>query len=426
MIMKNPRKAAAQALLEVEKAKAYSNIALNTVLKNSGLNGADRTLASAIFYGTLDRKITVDYVLSRFISTPLKKVAPYTLAVMRCAVYQIMFADKIPDSAAVNEAVELIKASGESRNRGFVNAVLRNILRSGLSLPDDSSVKSLSVRYSCPEWIIEGFTDDYGTETAKVLLEESLKPAPLTVRVNTLKTDADSLKKKFSEAGISCASAGIGNALIINGGMDIASNDFYRQGLFYAEDAACQTAVSLLAPKRGGRMLDMCAAPGGKSFTAAQLMENEGEIVACDLYEQRAGLIRKGAERLGIDIIKPLCADASVYDAGLGKFDFILCDVPCSGLGVIRRKPEIKYKPETDFKELCGIQYKILQNARNYLSDGGRILYSTCTLRRDENENLVKRFLMEYNGYRKAYERTFMPHTDKTDGFYCALIVKDK
>lgn len=423
--MSNPRKAAVKALLKVENDSAYSNIALNAVLRESGLENADRAFASAVFYGVLDRRITIDFVLSKFIKTPLKKVAPFTLEVLRSAVYQIMFMDKVPDSAAVNEAVKLIKSSKENRNAGFANAVLRNVLRSEITLPQGNDPHSLSVKYSCPEWIINSFITDYGADTAEELLKESLKPAPVIIRVNTLKTDTDTLKTELEKREIPTDTAETENALILKKGIDAADFDLYKMGYFYAEDLSSQTAVSVLNPQKGERVLDMCAAPGGKSFTMALLMENVGEIVSCDLYEQRVGLIESGAERLGIDIIKPMTADASRYNEDLGKFDCILCDVPCSGLGVLRRKPDIKYKPENDFAELEALQHKILENAARYLKKGGRILYSTCTLRRAENEKLVNSFIMEYNGFRKMYEHTYLPHIDKTDGFYCALIVKD-
>ncbi|MGN0450768.1 MAG: RsmB/NOP family class I SAM-dependent RNA methyltransferase, partial [Acutalibacteraceae bacterium] len=318
-----------------------------------------------------------------------------------------------------------IKSSRESRNAGFANAVLRNVLRSQITLPDGKDPQSLSVRYSCPEWIIKSFITDYGADTAEELLKESLKPAPVVIRVNTLKTDTDTLKTELEKRGIPSDTTETENALILKKGIDAADFDLYKKGFFYAEDLSSQTAVSVLNPKKGERVLDMCAAPGGKSFTMALLMENAGEIISCDLYEQRVGLIKSGAERLGIDIIKPMTADASVYKEDLGEFDCILCDVPCSGLGVLRRKPDIKYKPENDFAELEALQYKILENAARYLKKGGRILYSTCTLRRAENEKLVNSFIMEYNGFHKMYEHAYLPHIDKTDGFYCALIVKD-
>lgn len=411
--------------MKVENDSAYSNIALNAVLRESRLENADRAFASAVFYGVLDRKITIDFILSKFIKTPIKRVAPFTLEVLRSAVYQIMFMDKVPDSAAVNEAVKLIKSSKESRNAGFANAVLRNILRNEITLPDGNDPHSLSVRYSCPERIINSFINDYGVDTAEELLKESLKPAPVVIRVNTLKTDTKTLKAELEKRGIPAQTAETENALILKKGIDAADFDLYKSGFFYAEDVSSQTAVSVLNPKKGERVLDMCAAPGGKSFTMALLMENAGEIISCDLYEQRVGLIKSGAERLGIDIIRPMTADACVYSEDFGVFDCILCDVPCSGLGVLRRKPDIKYKPESDFTELQKLQYRILENAARYLKKGGRILYSTCTLRREENEKLVNSFIMEYNGFHKMYEHTYFPHIDKTDGFYCALLTKE-
>ncbi|MBR2489288.1 MAG: 16S rRNA (cytosine(967)-C(5))-methyltransferase RsmB [Clostridia bacterium] len=420
--MTNPRKLAVSALLKIEKDNAYSNITLAAFLKEAEFSPQDKALFSALVYGVLDRKITLDYVLSKYMKTPLKKTAPFTLAVLRTALFQIMFMDKIPESAAVNEAVKIIKKSKESRNAGFVNAVLRGVLREGFSLPEGDTAGNLSIKYSCPLWICESFCRDYGIDTAKKILEESLKTPPLSIRVNNIKTDAESLKQEFLNAKIDFEKGGNDNCLVIKGGMDISQNDLYKKGLFYAQDEASQRAVGVLSPKKGERVLDMCAAPGGKSFTMAGLMQNEGEIIACDLYEKRAGLIAEGAKRLGLSIIKTAVADATVFDKSLGEFDGILCDVPCSGLGVLRRKPDIKYKPECDFRELEEIQYSILCNARKYLKKGGRILYSTCTLRQEENENLVIRFQKEYNTFRKVYEHTFMPHIDGTDGFYCALL----
>lgn len=420
--MANPRKTAVSVLTKIEKDNAYSNITLKTFLNDSELTHEDISFISALVYGVLDRRITLDYVLSRFMKTPLKKTAPFTLNVLRTALYQIMFMDKIPESAAVNEAVKIIKKSKESRNAGFVNAVLRAALREETLLPEGDSEKELSIRYSCPMWLIKSFVNDYGVDTAKALLEESLKAAPVTLKVNTVKTDISSLKAQLEAMGVSATEGEIKNSLILDKGTDIAKNDLYKKGLFHVQDLASQTAISVLAPKKGERVLDLCASPGGKSFTMAEYMENSGEIIACDLYEQRVGLIADGAKRLGLDIIKTAVSDATVYNEALGEFNCILCDVPCSGLGVIRRKPDIKYKPETDFKELEEIQYNILKNAVKYLKKGGRILYSTCTLRREENENLVIRFLKEYNTFRKVSENTLMPHINNTDGFYYALL----
>ncbi len=424
--MANPRYVAVSILFKIEKEKAYSNLAVSKFLKETDLNNMDKALVSALVYGVLDRKITLDFVLSKFMKTPLKKTAPFTLFVLRTALYQIMFMDKVPQSAAVNEAVKLIRSSKENRNAGFVNAVLRNIIRSENLLPEGDTPEELSVRFSCPEWIVNSFLSDYGAERTKEILKASLEAPPFTIRVNTVKTDTEVLKTELEDSGITCKAGRNENSLIIEKGLDISACNAYKKGLFHVQDEASQKAVSILAPKPGERLLDICAAPGGKSFTAAYLMENKGEIIACDIYEQRTGLISASAKRLGLSVIDTRVADAQNFNPQLGKFDCIICDVPCSGLGVIRRKPDIKYKPECDFKELEDIQYKIFSNAVRYLKPGGRILYSTCTLRRAENENLVIRVQKEYNVLNKVYEHTFMPHIDKTDGFYCALFEYSK
>ena len=420
--MANARKVAANVLVKVEKQGAYSNLAVAEALKGAELSPQDKALATALIYGVLDRKITIDYVLSRFVKTELSKTEAFTLAALRCAVYQIMFMDKIPHSAAVNEAVKLIKNSKMSRNSGFVNGVLRSILRNDTELPKGDSAKDLSIRFSCPLWIVQSFLEDYGIEDTRALLEESLKPARTVLRVNTVKADLETVKKELLDIPFKETESSI--ELIK--GIDITKSEIYKKGFVYAQDYASQKAAETLSPRKGDRVLDICAAPGGKTFTMANLMDNEGEIIACDLYPHRTELIEKSAERLGLGIVKTRVADATVFDKELGEFDCILCDVPCSGLGVIRRKPEIKYTKPEDFKELEETQKKIVKNALRYLKKGGRLLYSTCTLRRAENENLVIWLEKEYNELYKSYEHTFMPHKDGTDGFYCALFEKQK
>ena len=420
--MLSPRKAAVNILTKIERDNAYSNLALKDFLKDAELSREDTGFVSALVYGVLDRRITLDYILSRFMKTPIKKTAPFTLNVLRTALYQIKYMDKIPESAAVNEAVKLIKKSKESRNAGFVNAVLRSALRENTELPADNSAKSLSIRYSAPEWLVESFLKDYGIENTVALLEESLKPAPTWLRVNNVKTDEESLLAELEKCGISAKQGELKNSVMLEKGTDIGGNQLFKEGLFHVEDLASQTALSVLSLEKGERVLDMCAAPGGKSFTMAEMLENTGEVVSADLYEQRVELIKNGAKRLGLTNIKSIVADATVYNEGFGKFDAILCDVPCSGLGVIRRKPDIKYKPQIDFSELQDIQYSILDNAVKYLKKGGRILYSTCTLRKNENEKLVNRFLREHKEFYKAEEKSLMPHINNTDGFYYALL----
>ena len=411
--------------MKVETEGAYSNITLNAALRGTDLSDRDKALAAGLFYGVLDRKITLDYALARQMKTPLKKVQPYTLTVLRTALYQILYMDKIPDSAAVNEAVKAVRASRESRNAGFVNAVLRNLLRQGVILPDGKDTAALSVRYSCPEWIVRSFCEDYGAETAENLLKESLKPAPTVLRVNTLKTSAEELIQAFGERGVPVERGHLPGSLVLLKGIEIAEDPLFRDGLFHAEDEASQYAVSLLAPRPGDRVLDLCAAPGGKSFTMAQWMENQGELLSCDLYPARVELIRGGAKRLGLTVLSAAVADATVYDHDRGEFDDVLCDVPCSGLGVLRRKPDIKYRPESEVADLPALQYTILENAAKYVKRGGKLLYSTCTLRRAENEAQIEQFLKEHHEFQKRNERSLMPHMDKTDGFYCALLEKE-
>ncbi len=413
--MANARKTAVKVLLKIEKEGTYSNLAVAEALKNAELNSQDKALATALIYGVLDRKITLDFILSQFLKNPLNKTDTFTLNVLRTALYQIKYMDKIPPSAAVNEAVKIMKASKLSRNAGFVNGVLRSVLRTEVNLPEGDSAKDLSIKYSCPLWIVESFLKDYGVEDTKAFLEDSLKPAPTVLRINSIKaTQSDFEGYEIKN-----------NSIELKKGMDITQNDLYKKGLVYAQDYASQKAVEILNPQSGDRVLDICAAPGGKSFTMANLMENKGEIVACDLYPHRTELIKKTAKRLGINIIKTRVADATVFDENLGQFDCVLCDVPCSGLGVIRRKPEIKYTKADDFEELQKIQLQIVKTAYKYLKKGGKLLYSTCTLRCEENEKLVISVKKEYNDLYLISEKSFMPHKDGTDGFFCALFKKE-
>ncbi len=420
--MANPRKVAVSALNKINNDGAYSNITVNSFLKESNLTNADKALATALIYGVLDRKITLDYVLKKFIKTPLKKLSPFVLDNLRVAVFQIMFMEKIPESAAVNEAVKLIKNSKDAKFSGFVNGVLRNALRKENLLPTDNSIHSLSVRFSCPVKIIESFIKDYGLENTVLLLEEALKPPPLTVRVNTLKTDIDGF---ITEAGVECEKAKPLGAVVIKQGFDVQSNPLYKKGHFHVQDTASQAAAAVLSPKPDDRVLDMCSAPGGKTFTMAEIMENRGEIISCDIYPHKCELIKNGAERLGLSIVKPTTQDATAFNKELGIFDCVLCDVPCSGLGIIRRKPDIKYKAFSEFENLPEIQLSILENAKRYLKTGGRLLYSTCTLRKSENEQIIEKFLLNNKDFTLKYSHTFMPHIDGTDGFFCALMIKN-
>lgn len=422
--MANARKIAVDALIRVNSDEAYSNIVLNEILNKENPEIKDRALATALFYGVLDTKITLDYVIKKLTGKPVSKIKPYTLENLRVGLYQLMFTDNIPASAAVNEAVKLVKKSKESFNSGFCNAVLREYLRNPVMLPTDNSVFALSVRYSCPQWLISELIEDYSLEAVIEYLEQSIKAPPLTLRVNTLKNSAEELSVILEQNGKQNEILNENAVMITDGGFNTEKFEPYIKGLFFVQDLSSQKCVKTLNPEPQMRVLDMCAAPGGKTFSMALLMENKGEIVSCDIYSHRVSLIESGAKRLGIDIVKPTVCDATEYDEKLGKFDAILCDVPCSGFGIVRRKPDIKYKKLTDYSELQEIQLKILENAVNYLNDSGRIVYSTCTLRKKENECIVNKFLEKHSDFTLKEAKTYMPTENGGDGFFTALLVR--
>ncbi len=421
--MSSPRHIAALAVLKVTSDGGYSNLVLNSLFNENSLSAEDKALCTAIFYGTLDRLVTVDFYLKKLIKTPLKKVKPYTLAVLRTAVFQIKYLDKVPDSAAVNEAVKLIKASKESFNASFINAVLRNLLRTETPIPTGNSIFDISVAYSCPQWIVMVLVRDYGVDFTKAFLSNALLPPPIFIRVNTEKTDKDRLTEVLRAEGINSVKVINDTVLMLDISGSVEDSVAYKQGLFYVQDLSCQQAVAMLDIEPSARVLDLCAAPGGKSFTAA-LAAKEGRVISCELYEHRAGLILNGAQRLGVENITVKVSDATVFDEELGLFDRIICDVPCSGLGVIRRKPDIKYKPQDSFEELISIQRKILLNAASYLKSGGKLLYSTCTLNKAENRENVDAFLKEMPQFSLLEEKTFSPESNNADGFYAAVLVK--
>ncbi len=419
--MSNSRKAAAAALQSVTQLGGYSNLVLNDIFARYELSGADRRFATAILYGTLDRMITIDATLSLFVKKGLTSVSPYVVSVLRTAVYQILYMDSVPDSAAVNEAVNLIKRSKEKYCAGFVNAVLRTFLRERDMVNNYLESAPQNIKLSCPGWIYSSLCKDYGEQTAIDFLTESFNPPPMYLRVNTLKISAADLADRL---GHTCVEVVNDNCLKVKTGFDIEKNDCYKEGLFFAEGISSQFAAQAAVECCPERLLDVCSAPGGKSFSAAIMMQNKKEVISCDIHPHRVELIRKGANRLGITNIKPLLNDATVFNKSLGLFDSVLCDVPCSGLGVISRKPDIKYKKIEGGIE--DVQFNILKTSSQYVKSGGRLVYSTCTLRKAENENIVQRFLSEFKDFERdtsSYtDRTFFPQTDNTDGFFISVL----
>lgn len=426
----NARTLALEVLTRCENG-GYSNIALDTVIKRNDLSPSDRALMTALIYGVIERKITLDYIISSLSSIPNSKIEKDTRNILRMGLYQLIYMRKIPVHAALNETVNL----ANKRSKGFVNAILHSYLREGdkIKLPDASDqVKYLSVTYSVGESLAEALLKAYSFNDCKNMLNAFSQIAPITLRVNNLKTTRENIlselegavKTDFSPDGIILENAAVSEL------------DCLKDGRVTVQDEASQICVRALGAEKGDTVFDVCACPGSKSFGAAMTMENEGEILAFDIHENKLSLVKKGAERLGISIISTRAHDARKPIKELfGKADKIICDVPCSGFGVISKKPEIRYKDAKESEALPKIQYDILENVSNYLKVGGTLVYSTCTILPDENENNVNKFLENHKNFALvpfnvgALEVdggmiTLLPHTHHTDGFFVAKLEK--
>ncbi len=398
----SPRSIAAKALCEVEKNKAYSNITFDKALREEKLSPSDASFAAALFYGVLERKLTLDYCLSKFSDREIGDMDETVRTILRTGAYQIMFMDSVPARAAVNESVILAQSLKRASAKGFINAVLRKLSTSygDIEYPNrDKKIYSyLSARYSAPKWFVKHLCADYGSDTAELILKNSIERPPVYIRVNTLKTSEDKLIGLLEKKSVKCEKTALKNCVKIENFGSLSSIEEFKDGYFYVQDMASQLCALAAGVKPGMRVADVCAAPGSKSFTIAQYMENTGEIISCDIHSHRVKLIESSAKKLGISCIKPMCCDAALYDESRGEFDIVLCDVPCSGFGVIRRKPEIKYKEKDFFKELIPLQEKILSVSSKYVKSGGRLVYSTCTLNKAENESIIQSFI-EKNKY---------------------------
>lgn len=437
--MKSARQTAFEALLKVIKDGAYSNLVIDSLLKeNKDLDDRDRAFVSNLVYGSLDRLILIDYNLSLYLNQPSKKLKPELHTVLILGAYQILFMDKVPNHAAVSESVQLAKVNKSSFAASLVNAVLRRVADNGLKYPDakEGTAEYLSIRYSCPQWIVELWVESYGYENAKGICEKALEPAPVTIRTNTTKISTDDLIWKLAEEGVIAEKTPIvEDALLLTNSGAVDRLLAYDEGLFHAQDLSSQLCCKAVNPEENDIVFDMCAAPGGKTFTIAELMKGNGRVKSFDVYQSRVDLIKSGANRLGLENVSSFFSDATIYNGNYGFADKILCDVPCSGLGIIRRKPEIRFKNKSEIDKIPAIQYKILCNAVKYLKPAGKIIYSTCTLNPAENEDVCNRFLAEHPEFTvseyltdiKRYSSadkfmTFMPHLHSTDGFFVAVM----
>ena len=436
--MKSARLTVFELLMKME-ANAYSNLALDQVLSQGNLSPQDKKFASSLFYGVIERKITLDYIIDTYSSKTTNKMNKEIVQILRLGVYQLKYMSSIPESAAVNESVTLTKQIRMTSASGFVNAILRNFIRNDKAFPlPKDRIKALSIEYSCPEWLIHKWISDYGTGRIDELLLNTISKPPVYVRVNSLKISENQLNESFLDTFETPIGKQIPHCLILKHQGRIEDNEAFQQGLFHVQDLSSQLCCLALTPKEGDILLDLCAAPGGKTYTLAQLMKNTGTIFAFDLHEKRVSMIQNGAQRLNITNIKALTGDAKKFNPELPMADKILCDVPCAGLGVIAKKPEIKYKNPVDLTTLPQTQAAILENAAKYLKVGGELIYSTCSLSREENDEVVDNFLSTHADFEGCsflqelgepfgdWKATVFPGHFNSDGFFMAKIVRRK
>lgn len=424
----NARQTAAAALLDIEQKGSYSNLVLDPRLRGETLSPRDRAFATALFYGVLERKITLDWVIAHYSRTPPAKLEPEVLTALRLGTLQLMDFPAVPPSAAVSESVEVVRALGKGKAAGLVNGVLRAMARQSCEAPPPKDkLTALSAEYSVPAPLIQRWRKSYGHDTALEILRGSRGPAPTFLRVNTVKTTPAALRERLEQDGLGSREVpGVKNALELLTPAAIGELPAFREGLFHVQDISSQLCAAALDPRPGMAVLDLCAAPGGKTFTLAELMEDRGRVVARDLYPHRVKLVEEGAARLGLRSVTAQVRDALEPDpSARGEFDRVLCDVVCSGFGTLRRKPEIRYKPLDSLDGLPEIQYNILGNASHYLKPGGRLVYSTCTLSLEENDRVVERFLRERpEFFAPCPPKTYIHGRDglDCDGFFVAVL----
>lgn len=425
--MISARTLAFRSLVKSAEEGKYSNLELNSTLEKDGLASEERALYARLYLGVTEKKITLDYLLSRISTVPLNQVETEVLCLLELGAYQILYMDRIPDHAAIFETVEI----GKKACRGavsYLNAVLRKLsaekeeVLSYLNLPGK---KGLALRYGYPKWMVSLWQDAYGKETCRQILQAQNTPPALTIRINTLKTTVaeycaalDRLEIPYHKNPL-CQ-----NGITLDRAIPPTSLYGFEEGLFFVQDAAAQHAIDKLAARAGDSVLDLCASPGGKSFGAAMDMEGKGEILSLELYESRLRFITEGAKRLGITILHAEQNDSSIIREDFKeRFDRVICDVPCSGYGTIAKKPDIRHKNPADATTLPALQYAILEAGAAATKKGGRLVYSTCTLNPAENERITDAFLQNHPSFiRVGQAETIFPAGGENDGFFCDLL----
>ncbi|MBE6718306.1 MAG: 16S rRNA (cytosine(967)-C(5))-methyltransferase RsmB [Ruminococcaceae bacterium] len=430
------------SLLKCEKNHSYPNIEIDSMIEKYNLSSNDRAFYTVLVYGTIEKKITLDYIISQFSSRDIGKIDTEVLIILRMGVYQIMYMGGVPDHAACNESVLLCTKNNKKSASGFVNALLRELLRKKDSIifPDKKQkpVEYLSVTYSYPEWLCQMWKDDYGFERCEAVLSSLNNTPDMTLRVNTEKTTVENVLQILSEKEIK-AEKGLyaKNAVRLLQSYPVSQLEILKNGEVFVQDEASQLCAEVLGAKNGQTVIDTCSCPGGKSFSIALNMQNQGRVYSFDLHANKLSLVEKGAKRLGINIIQTKEHDGSKYLEELkGCADRVLVDAPCSGLGVIAKKPDLRYKEKSAIERLPEIQYRILNSSSEYVKTGGVLVYSTCTLNIRENENIVQKFFEEHTDFEpfdfdlgnKVKSQngmiTLYPDVYKTDGFFISRFVK--
>ena len=437
--MINAREIALNILYDIEYNGAYSNIAIkNAFKKYKELTPLDKAFVTRLVYGVVSMKLNLEYIIEQFSNIKPKKISKYIYIILKMCIYQLLYMDKIPQSAAVNEGVKLAKRYGHIKSSGFVNALLHSVIKKEIIYPENN-FENLSVRYSYPLFLVKKWCNEFGEGFTKDLLIAMNEESYTTLRVNTLKADTDDIINQNSNFSKTLLHK---NAVIAKG-LDVGNSKLYQEGKIIAQDISAMMTALVLNPKKDELVLDMCAAPGGKTTHMAELMKNKGKIIACDIYEHKVELIKENSKRMGIDIIDARKIDATEYNEEFfEKFDKILADVPCSGYGIVSKKPDIKWKaPENT--ELLTISKEILTNASKYVKIGGEIVFSTCTINKEENEDRLFEFLNENENFSlvdiseflpkelrhktcKDGYVTFYPNIDNIDGFFVAKVKRCK
>lgn len=433
------RETALEVLMQVDSANAWSDGGLKRTIAKNKLDSRDAALATRLCYGVIQNRMLLDYYIGCWCSQRPERLESVIRNILRLGGYQILFLDKVPPRAAVNEAVEMTKRHRREKAAGMVNAILRKFAANREDmppLPKGSPAQTLSLRYSHPRWLVERLLSLIGEEETEAYLRMNNQVVPTTIQTNPLKGTPEELEKLLRQTGAQVEPhPWLAGCFSVSGTGDLEQLSAFREGRFTVQDAAARLVATVAAPAQEDRVLDVCAAPGGKSFAMAMDRRDRGQILSCDVHPHKLKLIDSGAQRLGITSIRTALADArEEHAAWLEQADVVVADVPCSGLGIIRKKPETRYKDPDEIAKLPALQLAILENCARYVKKGGTLVYSTCTILRRENEDVVRAFLAAHPefapapwshpvcGGREDGMVTLLPPEHDTDGFFIAKL----